>query len=688
MSIWSTLALLWATALIGSVLTPAAAKAAESVAVSSKRTVATLMSDTDSVAAGHPIRAALHLRLAPGWHTYWQNPGDAGVAPSLEFRLSAGAAASPIEWPLPQRVAEGSLTTYAYTGDVVLPFAVTPGPGALEMKAHAEWLACKDVCVPEEADLTLVLPPGLPAPAEQAGLIDAASVRVPTAAPFAATVSPGGMLKLLGSGLPSDIAAAEFFPLSSGIVERTSAQVVASDRDRLTFQIDPMSGTPKTAGSGVLAVTSKRGVVAAYVVSPELVTDRQPAPLIVPLLLFALAGGLLLNLMPCVFPILAMKAMAVARLSGSQMRQVRSEAGSYCIGVISTFVALGAGLVVLRDAGQAAGWGFQFQSPLFVTVMTWVLFAIGLNLSGVFAVGGSWMGRGDALARKGGHGGSFLTGVLAVAVASPCTAPFMGTAIAGALALSDPAAMAVFAALGLGLALPYLIIALVPRVTAVLPRPGAWMQTLQQLLAFPMYAAAVWLVWVISQQAGSGGVLLAGSGLVAIGLGGWLLGFAEQRSGWSRTIARGSIAGMVLSLAGLLYTARPDAASVQLAQPFTTAKLDQLRTQGRPVFVNMTASWCLSCLVNERIALSSSAVKDAFTQADVTYLKGDWTSQNPDISAYLHQLGRDGVPLYVLYAPGREPVILPQLLTQATVIGELAKLRDGPAPAESSAKPG
>ena len=330
------------------------------------------------------------------------------------------------------------------------PFVVTPGPGALEMSVHAEWLACKDVCVPEEADLALVLPPGLPASAEQAGLIAAALARVPTSAPFAVTVTAGGTLALLGSGLPGDVTAAEFFPLSTGMVERAPARVIANGRDRVTLRIDPSPGNPQAVTSGVVAITSKSGIVRAYTVSPEPVTELQPAPLILPLLLFALAGGLLLNLMPCVFPILAMKAIAVARLSGSQTRQVRAEAGSYCAGVVSTFVALGVILVILRDAGQAAGWGFQFQSPLFVTVMAWMLFAIGLNLSGVFAISGRWMGRGDALARKGGHGGSFLTGVLAVAVASPCTAPFMGTAIAGALALSDPAAVAVFAAMGLG----------------------------------------------------------------------------------------------------------------------------------------------------------------------------------------------------------------------------------------------
>ena len=315
--------------------------------------------------------------------------------------------------------------------------------------------------------------------------------------------------------------------------ERPSAQ-----NGTLKLKLDPVS--PKDAppdSSGVIALTTASGSTAAYTIAPTLVAAAQPTPLIGPLLLLAGAGGLLLNLMPCVFPILAMKAMALTRLSGAETRRVRSEAASYCAGVILAFVALGAGLAALREAGQVAGWGFQFQSPIFVIAIAWLLFAIGLSLSGVFSVGTSLMGRGHALTSKGGHLGSALTGALAVVVATPCTAPFMGTAIAGALALPTAAGLAVFGALGAGLALPYALIALIPRLTRVLPRPGLWMVTLQQLLAFPMYAAAVWLIWVVSQQAGPAGVVTAGSGLVAVGFAAWAWGFAARRHGWSGLLA-------------------------------------------------------------------------------------------------------------------------------------------------------
>ncbi len=644
------------------------------MSVTSKRTIASVITDTDFIAPGQPFHAALRLRLAPGWHTYWQNPGDAGIPPDIALMLSPGAQFGPLEWPVPVRVAEGSLTTYAYTGDVVLPFTVTPGGGALTIAAHAEWLSCRDVCVPEEAQLDLSLPVGSPAPSVEATLIAAARASTPAPAPFEATVTPGGQLTLIDAAPRGEVASAEFLPLQAGVVEKAAAQPPRGEGDRLILPIDP--GQNAVAQPGVVVLTTRSGAVNAYTVLPKLVSEAQPPPRLLPLLLLALAGGLLLNLMPCVFPILAMKAMAVARLAGADGRRLRAEAASYTAGVLVAFVGLGAALVTLRSAGSVAGWGFQFQSPSFVTGMAWVLFALGLSLSGVFEIGGGLMGRGDALARKGGHSGSFLTGMLAVVVASPCTAPFMGTAIAGALALSTTAALAVFAALGLGLALPYAAVAVVPSLSQLLPRPGPWMRTLQQLLAFPMYAACVWLVWVVSQQAGSTGVLAACAGVVAVGFGGWAVGVAQHCSSWGRHVARGSALAAMVALAALLYATRPGLPnSIEAAEPFTTARLEQLRSQGRPVFVNMTASWCLSCLVNERVALSPVAVQNAFAHANVAYLKGDWTSQNPAISAYLHQLGQDGVPSYVLYAPGRSPVILPQLLSEGTVLDALANLR-------------
>ena len=590
--------------------------------------------------------------------------------------MPPGAQAGPIEWPVPQRVAEGPLTTYAYTGDVVLPFTLEAGAGGLTMKAHAEWLTCRDVCVPEEASFELALPAGPPAPAPEAGLIDAALARIPQSNSFVTTLTPQGTLSVAGADLPTNTVSAEFFPTDAGAVDKTPTQQPVLVGDHLTLQIAPAGqGRNDTGRPGVLVLTTTTGVAHAYSVLPKSVDAPVVQSLGVLLLLAAFAGGLLLNLMPCVFPILAMKAMALARLSGPEARRVRAEAASYASGVVAAFVALGAALIALREAGVASGWGFQFQSSSFVIGVAWLLFAVGLNLSGVFEFGSSFVGRGDGLARRGGHLGSFLTGVLAVVVASPCTAPFMGTAIAGALALSNVAALSVFVALGLGLALPYTIIAMLPGVSRILPRPGAWMQTLQQLLAFPMYAAAAWLAWVVSQQTGATGVLTAGAGFVVVGFGAWSLGFAAHRSGFGRYLAQGSALTAVVVLVLLLATNGPGVAASEPTEPFTAARLEQLRTEGRPVFVNMTAAWCLSCLVNERVALSPRAVRDAFARSNVAYLKGDWTNQNSTVSTYLRQLGRDGVPLYVLYAPGRAPVVLPQLLTESTVLDELAKLK-------------
>ncbi len=649
-----------------------AGHAAESASVVSKRSVATIVSDVDRVAADQPFHAALRLRLAPGWHTYWQNPGDAGIPPDLVLTLSSGSSAEPIVWPVPHRVAEGTLTTYAYTGDVVLPFTVTPGQGELSLHAHAEWLTCKDICVPEAADLELALPPGQPGPSAEAALISTALAHVPTPASFATTVTSDGVLTVTGPGVPTGVRSAEFFPLTVGVTERSAAQLEAAGHDGLRIKLDAVPTTVST-DQGVLVLTAASGDVTAYRVSPKRVQASSPAPFLPLLLLAALAGGLLLNLMPCVFPILAMKAMAIARMSGANARRVRAEAISYSCGIVAAFVLLGMLLVALRGVEAASGWGFQFQSPTFVTAVCWLLFAIGLNLSGVFTVGESLMGRGEGLARTPGHAGSVLTGMLAVVVASPCTAPFMGTALAGALALSSPAALTIFVALGLGLALPYAALAFIPRLTALLPRPGAWMLTLQQALAFPMYGAAVWLLWVLSQQTGPAGVLLAGAGAVAIGLGAWSLAFARRPSGAGRYVARFCLAGLGVLLFTVLLAARPgNVAAAKSFEPFTTTRLDELRREGQPVFVNMTASWCLSCLVNEQFALSTAAVDEAFKQSHVVYLKGDWTSRNSAVSAFLREFGQDGVPLYVLFAPGRPPKVLPQLLSPGTVLSALA----------------
>jgi thiol:disulfide interchange protein len=369
-----------------------------------------------------------------------------------------------------------------------------------------------------------------------------------------------------------------------------------------------------------------------------------------------------------VFPILAMKAVALARHAG----RGQAHALSYTAGVLVTFIALAGALLAARAAGTAAGWGFQFSSPVFVAAMAWLLFGVGLNLSGVFQVGGGLTGAGSGLADRHGIAGSFFTGLLAVLVATPCTAPFMGVAVAAGLAAPPAVTLLVFAVMGLGLAAPYVALASMPGLARLMPRPGRWMEILKQGLAFPMYGAAAWLVWVISQEAGSNGILATVAGLVLVGFAGWVFGITQTASVQPRRF--GQAMAMVAVLAALAVlsgiTAKPvGAATESSAETFTPERLAALRSAGKPVFVNMTAAWCVTCLVNERVAISTDAVRQAFATDHVAYLKGDWTRQDPAITAFLRQNGREGVPLYVFFpADGGSPEVLPQILTESEVL--------------------
>jgi thiol:disulfide interchange protein DsbD len=392
--------------------------------------------------------------------------------------------------------------------------------------------------------------------------------------------------------------------------------------------------------------------------------------------MFAFLGGLILNLMPCVFPILAMKAVGFA--AGLARGKARAHAISYTFGVVATFVCVAVALLVARSAGTAAGWGFQFASPIFVTAMAWLLFAVGLNLSGVFRVGGGFAGAGNSLAANDGHWGSFFTGTLAVLVATPCTAPFMAVAIASGLAAPPAVTVLIFFVMGLGLASPYLALSAIPRLGEIMPRPGPWMEILRQLLAFPMYGAAVWLLWVMSQEAGSPGVLATATGFVLLGFAAWSLGVTQDSEKRGRLLGwAGAGLATSLALAALVgIGTAPAAAPVaeRDSEAFTPARLASLRAEGRPVFVNLTAAWCVTCLVNERVAISNDTVQRAFAANHVAYLKGDWTRQDPAITEFLREQGRDGVPLYLYYGPHAATAeVLPQILTETTVLDAVGR---------------
>ena len=662
------------------------AHALESALVTSPRMTATLVSDMDTAAPGTPLHVGLRLRIAPGWHTYWQNPGDAGAPPEVALTLPDGAIAGPITWPTPRRMAEGPLMTYGYTGEVLLPLAVTPGAltprtGPLRIEAAANWLVCERICVPEEGRFTLDLPLGAPAPSTEAPLFATAAASIPRPSPFEARIAPDGTLSLAGAGLsPATVSDAWFFPAAADAIEPAAPPALAVREGRVALALKTAPGFNGRSLAGVVVLQDPGGQESALQVDAAPGPAGSPAAPLLQTLLLAALGGLILNLMPCVFPVLAMKAMGIARMSGAERGAVRAHALSYTGGVLVAFGALGALLAGLRAAGGTVGWGFQFQSPAFVAALAWVLFGVGLNLSGVFGVGARLAGAGQGLAAQGGHAGSFFTGLLAVLVATPCTAPFMGAAIAVALAAPAAVTLAVFLAMGLGLAAPYVALAALPGLARMLPRPGPWMDVLRGALAFPMYGAAAWLVWVISLQAGSDGVLATAAGLVLVALAAWSLGLAQVARGHGRRLGGGvalaAVLGAVAILAGIgaAPTATAQAAS-EGAERFSAARLAALREQGRPVFVNMTAAWCVTCLVNERVALSPAPVRRAFADHHVAYLKGDWTRGDPEITAFLRGHARDGVPLYVLYPPGpAAPSVLPQILTEGAMLDQLGRL--------------
>ena len=623
------------------------------------RTATRLLSEVAAVAPGQPFRVALDQVFARGWHTYWVNAGSAGAPIDVTWNAEATA----LQFPAPSRIPFGPLVSFGYQNSVTYLATVTPpaglAPGArFTLTVEAHWLICAEVCIPEEGRFEITLPVETVARPGPVGRFDAAEATMPRPSPFAARIGfagASGALQL--TGLPGGVREAFFFPTAETLLDHAAPQPLRLEGDRLTLGLRRGDGPLPARVEGVLALTDSQGVRSAYAI------DEPPGPVpggglpLWQILAFAVLGGMILNLMPCVFPILAMKALGLARLGGAARGAVRREAAAYTAGVVLGFLAIGAALLGLRLAGSAAGWGFQFTQAPFVAVMAWVMLAVGLNLSGVFAL------RGPVVS---GGGGSFATGVLAVLVATPCTAPFMAVALGAALGMPPAPMLLVFGAMGLGMALPYAALGVLPGLAALLPRPGAWMERLRQLLAFPMYAAAAWLVWVLAQLAGADGV--------ALGLGGALLvGFAAWAVGQGRLGRLGALAAGLAALALLPGLSTTSAVAAGPHEPWSAARVEALRAEGRAVFVNLTAAWCISCQVNERLTLDTQPVRDAFAARRVALLVGDWTRGDPAISALLRQHAREGVPLYLLYpAAGGPPVLLPQILTEGIVLRALA----------------
>ena len=668
----------------------------------------------EGVQPGSTLWLGLRIEHAPKWHTYWKNPGDSGLPTTLRWTLPAGFTAGEIQWPTPARQPIGPLMNYGYEGTLLLPVPVQVPTDfkapVLDVQLRADWLVCKEVCIPQGGDFALSLP-AQAATAGHAALFDAARQAAPRdiQPPQATARLDGQALVFEFDGLPAELQGRELalLPETAGVIANAEKQQVQWQGPQLTMRVavDPqrsesprtmpavLIGGPQAAGVRVqVEVTTPWPALAPVApLAPAATASPPPGPnpatAATPTLgwavalLLALAGGALLNLMPCVFPVLSLKVLGYATHAHDR-RQLLAGGLAYTAGVVLSFVALAGLLLALRAGGEQLGWGFQLQNPLVVAGLAALFTLIGLNLAGSFEFGsvlpGSWAG---ARAR---HPlvDQALTGVLAVAVASPCTAPFMGASLGLAVTLPAGQALAIFAALGLGMALPYLALTTWPALTRALPRPGPWMAHFKTVMAFPMFATVVWLVWVLGQQVGIDGAAGLLALLVALAFLAWALG--SPALGRRGRLGFGVAAG--LTLAAALLWALPglssppalaaSAASSEEWQPWSAQRVAELNAQGKPVFVDFTAAWCVTCQFNKRTVLSDGAVLADFRRRGVTLMRADWTRRDAAITAELTRLGRNGVPVYALYAPGAAtPRLLSELPRPTEIFDALASLR-------------
>jgi len=648
---------------------------------------ARLAAETDTPAAGGTVTLALQMTPEKGWHGYWKNPGDAGVETKIDWRLPAGVTAGPLQYPVPGRLLISGLMNYVYEGPYAelvtlsIPAALKPGT-ALPIRATVRYLACTDkICVPETADLSLDLSVGQAgaAPVRQAQF-DSWRRALPRPLGSQARFAFAGDRLRLAIPLPASlpVGQAYFFPLTDGALAYSAPQDASRNGDTLIVEAQAGAATDRPPaiegvlkigeGDGLLVRAQPGDVPAAGL--PIAGSEQQQRPglgTLVAALLGAIAGGLLLNVMPCVFPILSLKALSLAR-AGESQADARHEALAYTAGVIATCLVLGGAILLLRAGGATVGWAFQLQDPRVILFLLLLVTIIALNLAGLFELPA--ITGGEKLAARGGTAGAFWTGVLAAFVATPCTGPFMGAALGAALILPGPEALAIFAGLGLGLSLPFLLIGFVPAVRRRLPRPGRWMIRLRLILSVPMFLTALALAWILSRQAGTWGLALGAGAALVLAAALWLVGRAQGSGRAWLPLAPAVAAGIAAVL--LLPATAPAAArseAVLGAQPFSEQRLADLEREGRPAFVYFTADWCVTCKVNEKAVLARDEVAQAFAARHVAVLVGDWTSGDPGITRFLEEQGRSGVPLYLYYAPGKPVQVLPQLLTVGRVTG-------------------
>ncbi len=697
-------------------LSPASARANP---VKSDHLQVSLVSPATAVVPGADLVVGVHFELEEGWHLYWKNPGDSGEAPRFKWTLPAGFTAGPNLWPAPRALPMGPLLNYGYENELLLPVtiripaqlpALWKEGSELPIEVAARWLVCHETCIPGQADLKIALPiHNSPTPPDEANaaLFKIAEQEQPKR--IAARVTQDDDHYTVDLNLDDPALAGEpliqFFPYESLLISHSAKQVIEFRKDgiRLQLKIDDARDEPAEKLSGLIVldgpsprrtfdfdetIVRVKPPVAVAVTKPVAAGPTKAAPGFLMVLLLAFAGGLILNLMPCVFPVLSLKILGVVRHT-HDAAAARRDGWAYTLGVLVSFWSLAGMLLILRAGSARLGWGFQLQSSGFIAVLAVLMTLVALNLLGVFEIGigltrlgsiGGITPGGSAPTQRKALFSSFVTGALAVIVATPCTAPFMGPAIGFALTQNTVAAMTIFTFVALGMASPYALLGYFPRVLARMPRPGRWMEHLRQVLAFPMFGTALWLVAVYSQLTDSMSAFKVMGALLVLALGAWIYGRYQQSS---RKPLLVMMLALGVSATGVVFaTQTPDPASLVRDthtpsdgswEAWSADRVNTLRAEGRPVFVNFTAAWCISCKANEVTVFQSEEIRQAFSRLKVATLKGDWTQQDDLIAAELESHGRAGVPLYLYYAPGSKgpPTALPSVLTKGIVLAAL-----------------
>ncbi len=700
-----------------------------------------LVVETTSVKPGQPFWAGLRMKMDEHWHTYWRNPADSGLPTKIHWSLPERFRAGEINWPYPQKIVLDILASYGYEGETMLLVEITPPAdletgGTVDIGAYASWLVCAEICLPGESGYQVTLPVSEDAPgidARWADLFTTTRENLPVQVPEWTVEAVISDSTVALHAAPPDwysgsLTGVEFYPYNEDLIDYVSPQKLEKTQtgylltmrrsgfysgrpDEITgvlVSVDGWRGAGSERALDVKAVYADLLPAAVALVSPAgsggLAADSGMASFLAAgsgdlvsglwqALLFALIGGLILNLMPCVLPVLSIKVLGFIHQAGDDPAKARLHGMVFTAGVLLSFLALASVLIALRAGGEQLGWGFQLQSPAFLVILSVIIFMFGMSLFGVFEIGTSLVGLGGKMDSGSGIGGSFLSGVLATVVATPCTAPFMGVALGYALTQSAAESLAIFGFLGLGMALPYLTLSSVPALLRYVPKPGAWMESFKQFMGFLMMATVVWLLWVLNLQTDPNLVALVMILLVMVALGSWILGrwggiAAGSRSRMTARAASAAIiiASMVAVLSQVPAPAKaektaaaPSDSAGLVWEPFSRQLVQDLRASGKTVFVDFTAAWCLSCQVNKRVALSDSRVVEQFETLGVVAVQADWTSRDPEITRALADFGRNSVPLYVLYTggPDAEPEILPELLTPGLVLDALSRVGTG-----------